>query len=140
MAGTDTKEYIAALLQDDVASDETLANIASALNTLNNVSALAACMKMMGATLVELRCPHIQTATAKRDSRAVDLTNKTAKRQQTDAVTDSLTQDADLAIQALLNSDETQPQLDNEDGELLQALAIEYSSQDKTSSPIYRLS
>ncbi len=82
MAGTDTEENIAALLEDDVASDETPANIASALNTLNNnVSALAASMKTMGATLVELRRPQIQTATAKRDSRAVDLTNETPKRQ-----------------------------------------------------------
>ncbi len=108
MAGTDTEENIAALLEDDVASDKTPANIASALNTLNNnnnVSALAASMKTMGDTLVELRRPHIQTATAKRDSRAVDLTNETAKRQRTDAVTDSVTQDAAPAIQALLNSD-----------------------------------
>ena len=47
--GTDTEGNLAALLNDDVASDETQGNITTVLTSLNNnVSGLAASMKGNG--------------------------------------------------------------------------------------------
>ena len=99
--------------------DETLANIALALNTLNNnVSALAASMKTMGATLVELRRPNFKPLLPNEILGRLIWQTRQQKGQRTNAAAHSVTQDADPAIQALLNSDEIQPHVDNEDGEL----------------------
>ena len=141
MADTNTDDDdLAPLLTEGVACDESQPDFTTVLTSLNNnISALAASMREMGQTLVELRRPNTQTATAKRDSRAVGVTSQTAKRPCIEVVVE----DTDPDIEGLLNLNENQSQLDDkqdddpaEDDEFLQDLATEYSSQGKTSSPI----
>ncbi len=127
-------------LLGDPSDDSNLANVLQSLN--DNMANLAHSMSHMSESIAEIR--KTSTATAKRDSRAVEsepLSSNKRMRQSSDhegSDVEALIDDAsaeEIHKKADQESDSAKPTDGNED-ELLSALASEYSAEDKTSRPV----
>ena len=144
MTDKDETELETLLNEDEVPpTDQDEANLAKVLQSINNNMAnLASSMSNMSEAFAEIR--HTPSATAKRDSQAVEFEplSSNKKRRASHSNEDS---DVETLIEVSpgetpglgpLEADSRKNKEADEEDEFLTTLALEYSADDKTSGPV----